>query len=181
MSHSKQRVFFLSNKHAWVEVRRSPIQHVSFDFLCFFFRSSPPKMEEDLLTTSGWLVFDDPTEPWHRWISYLHNPSTGKKQKQVAHIHSLLWSLLLTKKQVRQGFRFWNGYCMGLTAGWVGPDLDRSDRTCRRHQDTGAPVLEGSRGSEVITVTTPMEEWCLAAESRNFGGWGLFPRKLTND
>ena len=26
------------------------------------------------------------------------------------------------------------------------------------HQDTGAPVLEGSRGSEVITVTTPMEE-----------------------
>ena len=25
-------------------------------------------------------------------------------------------------------------------------------------QDTGAPVLEGSRGSEVVTVTTPLEE-----------------------
>jgi len=43
----------------------------------------------------------------------------------------------------------------GLTAHFV----DHFDDVYKlAFEDTGAPVLEGSRGSEVITVTTPMEE-----------------------
>ena len=30
--------------------------------------------------------------------------------------------------------------------------------TTKSLQDTGAPILEGSRGSEVVTVKTPIEE-----------------------
>lgn len=43
----------------------------------------------------------------------------------------------------------------GLTAHFV----DHFDDVYRlAFEDTGAPVLEGSRGSEVVTVTTPLEE-----------------------
>ena len=88
---------------------------------------------------------------------------------------------LLTKNKwnykVSESETAWDWQPVGLGRISVDPIAPVDDTM----QDTGAPVLEGSRGSEVITVTTPMEEWCLAAESRNFGGRGLFSRKLAND